>query len=179
MIEIANKLRFKNIKTLYGIKSIENDGSILVENRKVIIYNVEPINIINTDNEFRLKVFSSYLACIKNFKDIQIIIKTEKKNFNNQIDFYKNRILQVESIELKKAIRKYIEYLDKQEEIENYLKKIYIVVNESDTPSTNEMENLSNTLYEIGVKVKKINDVDEIREILRAFIKKERNETVR
>lgn len=178
MINIPSKIKYKNIKALYNIKEITINGTIVTENRKIQIYNVEPINVINSDKEFRMKIYSSYLSCIKNFNQIQIIIKTERKNFNDQIAFYKNRILQIESLELKKAIRKYIEYLEKQEGIENYLKKVYIVVNEVNISSMQDINNYINSLSEIGVKVTKISNLQEIRDVLRECILKEKNEAV-
>lgn len=95
MINIIEKSKYKNIKKLYGIKEITEDGYILLDNKQIGIYKVEPINIINSSDEYKIKIYSTYLSCIKSCSNIQILIKTEKQSFDKQIEFYAKRLMQI------------------------------------------------------------------------------------
>lgn len=88
MINLSEKSRYRNIKKLYNIQEITEEGYLLTQNKKISIYKVEPINIINSDDEYNLKIYSSYLACVKNYTSIQILLQHQKLT-DNQLQLCK------------------------------------------------------------------------------------------
>lgn len=174
MINLSEKSRYKNIKKLYNIQKITEEGYIFIGNKSISIYRVEPINIINSDDEYKLKIYSTYLACVKNFTNIQIIVKTEKQNFNSQIQFYNKKIEQLESEELKKAIKKYVEYLKEQNTLDNYSRQIFVITDNSNSLVNNEMMSFEQNLLNIGIRMNKVKDLEEIKQILKESISREK-----
>ena len=174
MINIIEKSKYKNIKKLYGIKDITEDGYILLDNKQIGIYKVEPINIINSSDEYKIKIYSTYLSCIKSCNNIQILIKTEKQSFDKQIEFYAKRLMQIECEELKNAIKKYIEYLEKQNQIESYTKQIFIIVDNKNNLVEQEIKNFEQSLLNIGVRMKRINKIADILVILKESMLKDK-----
>ena len=174
MINIIEKSKYKNIKKLYGIKDITEDGYILLDNKQIGIYKVEPINIINSSDEYKIKIYSTYLSCIKSCNNTQILIKTEKQRFDEQIEFYEKRLMQIECEELINAIKKYIEYLEKQNLIESYTKQIYIIVDNKNNLVEQEIKNFEQSLLNIGVRMKRINKIADILVILKESMLKDK-----
>lgn len=177
MLDIKRKFKAKNIQALYDINNITEQGNIITNTNNISIYKIHPINILNINDDYKNKIYATYMSWIKNIDNVQIIINNTEKTFDEQIKEYENRIKDISSIELKKAINKYIEYL-KQENIEkkSFVKEIYIVTcdsNKNDYNSRPDIEMFISGLSSIGVEIEKVIKKEEIIRILKAHILKE------
>lgn len=179
MLDIKRKIKAKKIQSLYNINEITEQGNIVINNKIIAIYKIHPINILNADDEYKNKIYSTYMAWIKNIDNIQIIINTKEKTFSNQIKEYEKRLKKVSSIELKNAINKYIKYLEQQGiEKENYIKEMYVIVNDDKYNNKQDIDMFITGLTNIGVEVEKVIQKEKINKILKTFIIKDRNGTI-
>lgn len=178
MLDIKNKINIRNIKNMYNIKKITEKGRIITNNQIVAIYRIQPINIMNVTDEYKSKIYSNYISWIKNIDNIQIIINTKESSFSNQIKKYNERIKSINSLELKNAIKKYIEYLEQQcSEKINYTKEIYIIVSNK-FENEHETSILINGLNNIGLTIEEITEKERVNKILKEFALKEKYEII-
>lgn len=175
MNKIISRINTKNIQDLYSIKGISKDGKIYLKDKFVVIYKIDPANIVTCDEETKHKIYQAYITCIRGLPNaFQIIVSSEKANFENQILEYKKRLNELENERLKLAIKKYIEYL---EEISN-IKKIYktthyLMVENMGIEEGEEIINIFSNLEEFGVKISQIKSYEQAKNVLRKFIIKE------
>lgn len=162
---------------LYNLEKIFYNGDILVNGKKIIILKIIPIDIINIDEEYKQNLFSLYLTCIKRFDgEIQIYSSTSKDNFNDEIIKYKEKLNYVKTNNLKTAINKYIEYLVKISENETiYTTKYYIILNNKNEYTKEYILDIFKEFKDIGLKVIKIEKEEDLKQVLRASIVKEKN----
>ncbi len=175
MNKITANLKIKNIQDLYNVQSITEKGQIILKDKYVIIYKIDPANIIACDEETKYKIYQAYLACIRGLPDkFQILISKDNSNFDEQIAEYKVRMREVSSDRLKFAIEKYIKYL---KEIENsnklYKTNHYLIVEDSQKDITDEIENIFSNLQEFGIRISQIKSKQQVENILRRYIQKE------
>lgn len=144
MNKTAVKLNIKNIQDLYNIQSITEGGQINLKDKYVIIYKIDPANIITCDEETKHKIYQAYLTCIRGLPDaFQIIISRDNVDFNEQIMECERRIRQTENERLRFAMQKYIEYLKEISEISKlYKTSHYLIVENTKKGESDEMNNI-------------------------------------
>ena len=175
MNKIINRINIRNIQELYEIQSISENGQINLKDKFIVIYKIDPANIVACDEETKYKIYQAYMSLLRGLPDtIQIMISREKADFNEQIELYKNRLRHIENERLKFAIKKYIEYL---EEISNvnklYKTSHYLVVENMKTDEAEEIVNMFSNLQEFGVKVSQVKSKEQAKNILRQYVIKE------
>lgn len=175
MNKIINSLSMRNIQDLYNIKSVTESGQIVLKDKIVVIYKIDPANIIACDEETKHKIYQAYITCIRSLPDtFQIIISREKTDFTNQIQMYQKRLQQIQNDKLKFAIQKYIEYLEGINGINKlYKSSHYLVVQNLKLDEINEIVNIFSNLEEFGVRISQIKSQEQIKNILKKFIIKE------
>ncbi len=175
MNKITTKLNIKNIEEMYNIHSITEGGQINLKDKYVIMYKIDPANIIACDEETKHKIYQAYLTCIRGLPDVfQIVISKDRANFNEQITQYKERMKEVSNVRLRVAIEKYIEYL-KQIENTNKLYKTnhYLIVENVQKDKESDITNIFSNLEEFGVRISQIKSKQQVEDILRRYVLKE------
>ena len=175
MSKIIDKINIRNIQDLYEIKSITENGQINLKDKYVVIYKIDPANIVACDEETKYKIYQAYTTCIRGLPDsFQIIVSREKADFNEQIKLYKERIKEVENERLRYAIQKYISYLEEISGINKlYKTNHYLVVENMNKEEREEVLNIFSNLEEFGVRIKQIKSYEQAKNILKKFIEKE------
>lgn len=175
MNKIIDRINIRNVQDLYDIKNVTETGQIVLKDKQVAIYKVDPANIVACDEETKYKIYQAYITCIRSLPDtIQVIASRERADFNEQIEVYKKRIKEIENEKLKLAIQKYIDYLEEISNV-NKLYKIshYLIIENMKKDELEEITNVFSNMQEFGVKVRQINSKEQAKNILRKFIIKE------
>ena len=174
MNKIINKINVRNIQDLYDIQSITENGQINLKNKYVVIYKIDPANIIACDEETKYKIYQAYITCIRGLPDtFQIIVSKDKADFEEQIQVYRKRLKEIENEKLKIAIKKYIEYLQEISNISNlYKTSHYLVVENMNTDEAGEIVNMFSNLEEFGVKISQVKSKEQASNILKRYIMK-------
>ena len=175
MKNLLNNLNIRNIEEIYDFKTILPNGQIQLRTKNIVIYKVDPANIIACDDETKFKIYQAYLTCIRGLPDcFQIVISKSRANFTKQINDYKQRINKVENNGLKIAIKKYIEYLEEISNINKLYKTFhYLIVEDMTKNDLEEIINIFSNLKEFGVGIERISDKEEIEKVLRKLILKD------
>lgn len=175
MNRIESKINIRNIQELYEIQSITENGQINLKDRFVVIYKIDPANIVACDEETKYKIYQAYTTCIRGLPDtFQIIISREKADFTKQIQMYKKRLIDIENEKLKFAIKKYIEYLEEISSINKlYKTSHYLIVENMKSDEREEIINVFSNLQEFGVKISQVKSYEQAKNILKRFIAKE------
>lgn len=174
-MKILNNINIRNIQEMYDLKSVLSNGQIELKTKNVIIYKIDPANIIACDEETKFKIYQAYLTCIRGLPDcFQFVISKQKANFSNQINEYKQRINKIENEGLKLAIKKYVEYLEEISNVEKlYKTSHYLIIENMSKNDLEEIVNVFSNLREFGVRIEKISKKDEVNDILRKSIFKD------
>ena len=167
------------------IKEFYNDGIIKLNNGTFIkILKINPINY-ELKSDFEKKVIlNSYKAFLKNTNfDIQIIIKSDKENINDNI----KKIEQQKEIEkslnnnfMVNIFDSYIKFIkEKNKEKLSSSKNFYIIINSIKFPENQEKEIILNlkekylkikdALSRCGNTVNEIKDKEELKNIIKSF----------
>ena len=175
MNKIISKINMRNIQDLYDIQSITDDGQINLKDKFVVIYKIDPANIVACDEETKHKIYQAYITCIRGLPDtFQIVMSREKANFDGQIKLYKKRLKEVENEKLKFALQKYIEYLEEISNINKlYKTSHYLIVENIKINETEEIINMFSNLEEFGVRISQVKSYEQAKNILRRFVIKE------
>lgn len=175
MNKITTRLNIKNIQELYNIQSITESGQINLKDKHVIIYKIDPANIIACDEEIKHKIYQAYLACIRGLPDVfQIVISKDNSNFDEQIDGYKIRIKEISNDRLRLAIEKYIEYLKEIESLNKlYKTNHYLIVENTQKDMQDEITNIFSNLQEFGIRIRQIKSKEQVENILKRYVQKE------
>ena len=175
MNKLISKINIRNIQDLYDIKFITENGQIKLKDKFVVIYKIDPANIVACDEETKHKIYQAYTTCIRGLPDtFQIMISKEKADFDVQIQTYKKRLKEIENGKLKLAIQKYIEYLEEISNINTlYKTSHYLIVENMKNDETSEIINIFSNLEEFGVRIRQIKSYEQAKNILRKFVIKE------
>ena len=175
MNKIINKINIRNIQELYDIQSITENGQINLKDKYVVIYKIDPANIVACDEETKHKIYQAYITCIRGLPDVfQVMVSREKANFEEQIQMYKKRLKEIENDKLKFAIHKYIEYLEEISNVNNlYKTSHYLVVENMKADEAQEIVNMFSNLEEFGVRISQVKSKEQAKNILRRYIIKE------
>ena len=175
MNKLTTKLNIRNIQDLYNMQSITESGQIKLKDRYIIVYKIDPANIIACDEETKHKIYQAYLTCIRGLPDtFQIVISRDSVNFNKQIMECQRRIKEIENEKLKFAIHKYIEYLKEISGINKlYKTSHYLVIENLKKDETNEIKNIFSNLEEFGVRISQVKSKEQVENILRRYVLKE------
>lgn len=168
-------LKIKNIQDLYNVQSVTENGQINLKDKYVIIYKIDPANIIACDEETKHKIYQAYLTCIRGLPDVfQIIVSKDSLNFDEQIIEYKTKMKEVSNDRLRYAIEKYIEYL---KEIENsnklYKTNHYLIVESVQKDRESDITNIFSNLEEFGVRISRVKSKQQVENILRRYVQKD------
>ena len=92
MNKITANLKIKSIQDLYNIQSVTENGQINLKDKYVIIYKIDPANIIACDEETKHKIYQAYLTCIRGLPDkFQILISKSTAIHRFPRDRHKNK----------------------------------------------------------------------------------------
>lgn len=174
MKSILKQARVKNIERLYNIKKICPNGIITIYNKNIIIYKVEPANIISCDENIKNKIYQAYMTCIRGMPNVfQIVICNSKDNFEQQIKYYKMRLLKINNNGLKQALAKYINHLEKLSKQAIFNKtKHYLIIDEC---YEMEVTDTFTNIKQLGVSIERVSSKGEVQKVLREAIIKERS----
>jgi len=172
--ELINKIKQEEIRSLFNIEEIGEDGIIYINNMAIRVFQILPISIINISEEHKQKIVFAYLNFLKKTREkIQICIKTSASVLKESREEYLQVFENTKNMNLKKALSSYLEYLSRISEKEMvYLKEYYIVMRIDKENTIEEYMERFNELREIGLGVNNIMDKEKIQWILRSFIKK-------
>lgn len=175
MNKIINKINIRNIQDLYDIKSIAENGQINLKDKHVVIYKIDPANIVACDEETKYKIYQAYITCIRGLPDtIQIMVSKDRADFEEQIQLYKKRVKEIENEKLKFAIQRYIDYLGEISNVNKlYKTSHYLIVENMKTDERDEIVNMFSNLQEFGVRISQVKSYDQAKDILRRFVVKE------
>lgn len=176
MNKIISRLKTKNIQDLYEIQSITENGCIRMKNANIVIYEIDPANIVACDNETKHRIYQAYLSCIRSLPDaFQILITRECTDFEEQIRQYKSRLSSIENINLKFALKKYIEHLQNLSNTNKlYKTSHYLVLESKGEGLDNSIINIFSNLKEFGVKINLIKSKEKASNILKKFATKDK-----
>lgn len=174
MNKITAKLNVKNIQDLYDIQSITEGGRINLKDKYIIVYKIDPANIIACDEETKRKIYQAYLTCIRGLPDVfQIIISKDSVNFDKQIIECQERIKVVQNDKLKFAMQKYIEYLKEVSGMDKlYRTNHYLLVENLKSDEANTINSIFSNLEEFGVRINQVKSKEQVENILRRYILK-------
>lgn len=175
MNKITANLNIKKVQDMYNVQSVTENGQINLKDKYVIIYKIDPANIIACDEETKYKIYQAYLTCIRGLPDVfQIIVSKDSLNFDEQIIEYKTKMKEVSNDRLRYAIEKYIEYL---KEIENsnklYKTNHYLIVKSVQKDRESDITNIFSNLEEFGVRVSQVKSKQQVENILRRYVQKD------
>ena len=176
MNKIISKIKYKNIQDLYNIENITENGQISIKDKVIVIYKIDPANIVACDEETKYKIYQAYLSCVRGLPDnFQIMISKESADFTEQIKLYNKRLSQIDNESLKLAIKKYITYLENLTSINKlYRTSHYLMVENINTNEVEEIINIFSNLEEFGVRITQIKSKEQAKNILKKFIIKEK-----
>lgn len=175
MNKIISRLNIRNIQDLYDIQSITENGQINLKDKYVVIYKIDPANIVACDEETKHKIYQAYITCIRGLPaTFQIMVSREKTNFDEQIIMYKKRLKEIENEKLKLAIQKYIDYLQGISNVNKlYKTSHYLIVENMKKDEADEIINMFSNLQEFGVRVSRVKSKGQAEDILRRYVIKE------
>lgn len=177
--EIISK--YKDIEKIFNIDYIDDNYIAINYNgvtKRVYIYEIFPITLINRNNEIMEKIAYKYKEFLRLIDfDFQILIKNVKFNVDNYIRNL-TKSLKNNNIKNSEVFKRYIENLRESLNKEKiYDTKYYYVV--TDSGKHGFIENVDNTLKKLellGCSVIKVRNKNEIGKILNYFINKEKEE---
>ncbi len=175
MNKITTRLNIKNIQEMYDIQAITDNGQINLKDRSIIVYKIDPANIVACDEETKQKIYQAYLTCIRGLPDaFQVIISKDSVDFASQIEEYKRRINEIENEKLKLAIQRYIQYLDDiSNEKKLYRTNHYLIVENMKRDEACGITNIFSNLEEFGVRISRVTSKGQLEKILKRYILKE------
>ena len=177
MNKLLNRIRYKNIQELYQIKDISMLDEVVLKQKSICIYKVEPANIVACDEETKFKIYQAYVSCIRGLPNVfQIIVSKKQRSFLEQIKEYKLRLSRIKNDGLKEALKRYIEYLEEVSKITRLQESTcYLIVENVDSYSSKQIESVFMNLKEFGVVINKVVSKEEIQKVLRECITKKGN----
>ena len=175
MTNFFKKINVRNIQDLYALKGVNENGEIELKSKNVTIYKVDPANIISCDNETKYKIYQAYLTCIRGLPNsFQIVISKNKKDFDSQINEYKNKLKKTNNEGLKTALKKYIEYLETISTVNTlYQTSQYLIVQNIKQIEQDEIINFFSNLKEFGVRIERIKSKSEVENVIRNCVLKD------
>ena len=175
MNKIISRLNIRNIQDLYDIQSITEDGQINLKDKYVVIYKIDPANIVACDEETKHKIYQAYITCVRGLPDtFQMLVSREKANFDEQIIMYTKRLKEIENERLKFALQRYVDYLREISNVNKlYKTSHYLIVENMQKDEANEIINVFSNLKEFGVRISQIKSKEQAENILRKFVMKE------
>lgn len=175
MNKIISRLNIRNIQDLYDIQSITDSGRINLKDKHVVIYKIDPANIVACDEETKHKIYQAYITCVRGLPDtFQIMVSREKANFDEQITMYNKRLKEIENEKLKFALQRYIDYLKEISNVNKlYKTSHYLIVENMQKDEADEIVNMFSNLQEFGVRVSQVKSKEQAENILRRYVMKE------
>ncbi|MCX8075149.1 MAG: hypothetical protein N2749_06145 [Clostridia bacterium] len=181
MLRIIKNTKFKkygNIDSIYDIVRLENDHIIIdtKNKRKVIIYEIIPVNILEKNIDIRTKVITKYIQFLRNIDmRFQILIRNEQIEIQNYYDIDLQNIVVNEKTKL--IYKEYIEDMIKilrEEQI--YISKYYLIVSLNMKNETNilQVDECIYLLEQTGCIVRKMECIKQIKKFLYGCINKVR-----
>lgn len=165
--------KFKDISKLYNILDI-TESSVLTNKNCINIYEIVPGTIINENNELKRNIFNAYLVALKMIHvDYQILVITQRMDFNTILDLLNKNIHVTNNINQKKIIEDYKEYLlNISKETKLFDRKYYLVTNKLKKQEETELTEAFNMMNHLGIEILKVTDENKIYKILYECINK-------
>ena len=158
----------KDINKFCNIQDITEKGVVKIKDKEIIIYKVEPAKIVSYNEQAKMKLYYAYLTCIRTLPSaFQIVVSKEQHNLKEQIRQYTDRMLKVENYGLKIALKKYIEYLENIQASDLYNMKHYLVIENINSDSKNEISNVFSNMEEFGITITLLNTKEKVEKVLK------------
>ena len=161
---ILNLQRFNDIESIYQILDITDEYILSKENeqqRRLYIYEIDPIPIINITDDMQSKIVNSYITFLREINiDFQILLINKKLNIENIFNSDKlnsekyGHYLEDMRLKLKEDKIIYTRYfivvsLNKQEDIDDIDKSIFLLKNcGCNVSRLNKKRDIEEMLYE-------------------------------
>ena len=148
--------------------------NIITNKGKISIYEIIPCKVIGESDEVKNSIFNAYLVALKmiNF-DYQIIINTNKMNFDSILNVLNKNIYDTDNAMQKKFIAEYKKHLfTLSKEVQIFCKSFYLVINKLKVVEENQLKEAFNTMKHLGVSIKKITNEEKLYRILYESINK-------
>lgn len=160
-------IKMKDVKILYKNISVGVNGETEYCGKQSVIFKVTPLNIIQKSDELKTQIYDSYYPFVKGMpNEFKIIVCKGNSETNKNIQKLRKRAMNVKSIQLQNAILTYALNLESiTKENESNIKNYYLVV-----PRDEVCKIKFEILKEIGLDIVKIENKDEIEEILKKGI---------
>ena len=167
--------KYKEIRSLYRIEEIKDEGIIVQINKKlerVHIYEIEPLLFLDLSIDMQLNIINIYNQFLRqtDFK-IQILVSNRKLNIDEYVNNYLENNYKIDD----SVFNMYIKDIKEKLKIENiYETKYYIIFSENfkESSKKDEYEKVIYKLEEVGCKIKKINNIKEYEKILYKHLNK-------
>ena len=165
------KEKENNIKKLYNLKGITNN-LLCMEDGCITIYEIGELCLLEHDINIQENIHSAYKACIRGIAvDYQILTRTDKIDMQEYIDEVSKKQIELLSMELKYASRRYIEYIRnlwKSKQI--YITKYYLIVKDVSEEEDSKIKTAFKNMEDFGLEIIKVQDRVKINEILKKCI---------
>lgn len=167
--------KYKDIKELFKIEKIQNEYILAKLNKnseRIFIYKIKPVLFLDLSDNVQKNIIEVYRQFLSECKfKIQILISNNKLDVNKYVDEFlcSNDKLQAEIFE------EYIADMKNKLIDENiYETSILVIVSENSKESTNvqEYDRVIYKLEDIGCRVSKIDNKNEIEKILYKHLNK-------
>ena len=165
--------KYKDITKLYNVVDII-DGSVITNKGKINIYEIRPCTVIGESEALKQNIYNSYLVLLKMLTfNYQIVIKTDKADFNEIINILSKNIYSADNIAQKRIIEQYKEYLcDLSKAVQIFTKTFYITTSKLTSQEESQFFEAFNTLKHLGISMEKITDEEKLYNILYESINK-------
>lgn len=162
----------KGISSLYGNITVKN-GFIENQGKKIYVFSLTPLNMLTDNPDYLYQIYNAYITCIRNINcNYKIIRLNNISDIKSNIEFYKNRMENVENDGLKKAIFNYLLQLEKLTNEDDYITSKYYVLAEL-SESTSEFEEYFKPLTVYGFNIRNIQDYHTIKKIISSLLLRE------
>lgn len=174
MFFVLREKSFKDINKLYGDFKIKDCIYFKKDNVNIksYIYKIEPIIMLNLSNERKNEIINKYIEFLREI-DLKIKIFIINKQFNIKKYIEENIEKPKENNDILRNIYKvYIDNMEKKlTEEKMYNTEYYIVISVEENKNL-DFENSIYKLDDIGCKVKKVTNEDELRKFVYECINK-------
>lgn len=173
-------LRYKNLKELYNIESINNEYILMKKNNKYYkkyIYEITPVVILDFSVETQNTIMALYDEFLRELDiSIQIYMTNRKMNLEEYIHSLESIHKDKQEKRFKELLEEYLSDLKEKIRMEKiYITKYYIIVS-LELKKVDDIKIIDNIIYKLnklGCVVNRLNDKQQLEKILYESINKE------
>lgn len=160
--------RAKHIKDLYKL-DIDKDFYIVNNQKKVSVFEIGEICLLEEDKNVEQVIKNAYRACISGITvNYQILVKTDKIDMQEYLDEISKKQTKLLSHEFKIASERYINYIKniwKSRQI--YMTKYYLIASNLSLDDESNIKAAFKNIEELGIKIEKIENNKELYKLLK------------